>query len=72
MKARLISYNILAAQLAEQHAGELYRAVHPGLLTWTYRLPQLLREIASHQADLLCLQEVDHPEQLQPGLAHLG
>ena len=44
----------------------------PHLLAWEYRLPSLLAEIAGHRADLLCLQEVDHPEQLQPELARLG
>ena len=57
---------------ALEHARELYYAIHPSLLSWEYRLPSLLRELEAHGADIMCLQEVDHAEDLQRELGHLG
>ena len=57
---------------ALEHASELYYAIHPSLLSWVYRLPSILRELEAQGADIMCLQEVDHAEDLQRELGLLG
>ncbi|KAI4795816.1 hypothetical protein KUCAC02_029629 [Chaenocephalus aceratus] len=70
----VMSYNILSQQLLQDNA-YLYRHCPPAVLSWDYRRPNLLAEIQQHDADILCLQEVqeDHyEEQLKPALQALG
>ncbi|XP_004568472.2 protein angel homolog 2 isoform X1 [Maylandia zebra] len=70
----VMSYNILSQQLLEDNA-YLYRHCDPDVLPWEYRLHNLLAEIQHHNADILCLQEVqeDHYEnQIKPALQALG
>ncbi|XP_035986355.1 protein angel homolog 2 isoform X1 [Fundulus heteroclitus] len=70
----VMSYNILSQELLQENA-YLYRHCDPGVLPWRYRLPNLLAEIRQHDADVLCLQEVqeDHyEEQIKPALQALG
>ncbi|XP_022062608.2 protein angel homolog 2 isoform X1 [Acanthochromis polyacanthus] len=70
----VMSYNILSQELLQDNA-YLYRHCNPGVLPWEYRLPNLLAEIQQHNADILCLQEVqqDHYEnQIKPALQALG
>nr|XP_020443731.1 protein angel homolog 2 isoform X2 [Monopterus albus] len=70
----VMSYNILSQELLQDNT-YLYRHCHPSVLPWHYRLPNLLAEIQQHDADVLCLQEVqeDHYEnQLKPSLEKLG
>ncbi|XP_028461037.1 protein angel homolog 2 isoform X2 [Perca flavescens] len=70
----VMSYNILSQELLQDNA-YLYRHCHPGVLPWDHRLPNLLAEIQQHNADILCLQEVqeDHYEnQIKPALQALG
>uniref|UniRef100_H3CV57 Angel homolog 2 (Drosophila) n=1 Tax=Tetraodon nigroviridis TaxID=99883 RepID=H3CV57_TETNG len=70
----VMSYNILSQELLQDNA-YLYRHCDPGVLPWDHRLPNLLAEIRQHDADILCLQEVqeDHYEnQIKPALLTLG
>ncbi|XP_011610181.2 protein angel homolog 2 isoform X1 [Takifugu rubripes] len=70
----VMSYNILSQELLQDNA-YLYRHCDPGILPWNHRLPNLLAEIKQHDADILCLQEVqeDHYEnQIKPALLTLG
>ncbi|XP_073349590.1 protein angel homolog 2 isoform X2 [Pagrus major] len=70
----VMSYNILSQELLQDNA-YLYRHCHPSVLQWNRRLPNLLAEIQQHNADILCLQEVqeDHYEnQIKPSLQALG
>ncbi|XP_014862101.1 PREDICTED: protein angel homolog 2 isoform X5 [Poecilia mexicana] len=70
----VMSYNILSQDLLQDNA-YLYRHCDPAVLSWPYRLPNLLAEIQQHDADILCLQEVqeDHYEnQIKPALQALG
>ncbi|XP_036943188.1 protein angel homolog 2 isoform X3 [Acanthopagrus latus] len=70
----VMSYNILSQELLQDNA-YLYRHCHPSVLQWDCRLPNLLAEIQQHNADILCLQEVqeDHYiNQIKPSLQALG
>ncbi|XP_028996267.1 protein angel homolog 2 isoform X2 [Betta splendens] len=70
----VMSYNILSQELLQDNA-YLYRHCNPSVLPWDYRLPNLLSEIQQHNADILCLQEVqeDHYEnQIKPALQKQG
>uniref|UniRef100_UPI003AAD754F protein angel homolog 2 n=1 Tax=Centroberyx gerrardi TaxID=166262 RepID=UPI003AAD754F len=70
----VLSYNILSQDLLRDNV-YLYRHCHPAVLPWEHRLPNLLAEIQHHNADILCLQEVqeDHYEtQMKPALQALG
>ena len=49
-----MNYNILAPVYATRHQ-YLYNTDH---LDWSFRWPQLQREIRHHQPDIICLQEV--------------
>lgn len=69
-----MSYNILSQDLLRDNS-YLYGHCNPGVLPWEYRLPNLLTEIRQHNADILCLQEVqeDHfVNQIKPALLDLG
>ncbi|XP_026174015.1 protein angel homolog 2 isoform X2 [Mastacembelus armatus] len=70
----VMSYNILSQELLQDNA-YLYRHCDPRVLPWEHRLPNLLDEIKQHDADILCLQEVqeDHyVNQIKPALQALG
>ncbi|XP_077949571.1 protein angel homolog 2 isoform X4 [Gasterosteus aculeatus] len=70
----VMSYNILSQQLLQDNV-YLYQHCPPGLLAWDRRLSNLLDEMRQHDADILCLQEVqeDHYEnQIKPALQALG
>lgn len=70
----IMSYNILSQDLLLDNS-YLYRHCNPGVLPWDFRLPNLLTEIQQHNADILCLQEVqeDHfVNQIKPALLALG
>ncbi|XP_034111709.1 protein angel [Drosophila albomicans] len=56
---KLISYNILAQDLLMEHM-HLYLDRPQELLTWHSRLQKLQREIIKLDADILCLQEMQH------------
>ncbi|XP_044728649.1 protein angel homolog 2 [Chrysoperla carnea] len=55
---KLMSYNVLAQILLTQHA-YLYRQHDPRALFWEHRKFALLNEFLEHDADILCLQEVE-------------
>ncbi|XP_077566772.1 protein angel homolog 2 isoform X2 [Stigmatopora nigra] len=59
----VMSYNILSQDLLRDNA-HLYSHCRPEALDWSHRLPNLLAELRQHDADVLCLQEVqaDHFE----------
>ncbi|XP_030051906.1 protein angel homolog 2 [Microcaecilia unicolor] len=70
----VMSYNILSQDLLEENS-RLYRHCRRPVLIWSYRLPNILRELKELDADVLCLQEVqeDHYRtQIKPSLESLG
>ncbi|NXL93498.1 ANGE1 protein, partial [Alectura lathami] len=71
---RVMSYNILAQDLVEQGL-DLYLHCPPDILSWDYRLPNILQEIQHWDPDVLCLQEVQENhywEQLEPTFKKMG
>jgi CCR4-NOT transcription complex subunit 6 len=69
---RVVSYNVLAEIYATQQMSPHCDA---WALGWSYRLPNLLRELRDAAADVLCLQEVqaDHYERcFKPWMADNG
>ncbi|KAK9799388.1 hypothetical protein WJX73_009972 [Symbiochloris irregularis] len=69
---RIMSYNMLADDLANLHAKELYKAVPAWCLEWRHRFKLLFQEISHWRPDIAGLQEVDHFEQFRDDLAELG
>ncbi len=61
LKFTVLSYNVLAQHLLEEHT-YLYRKAEPEALDWEKRSERILREVKDTKADILCLQEVqsDH------------
>ena len=57
---------------AHEHARELYRAVPPFSLKWKQRSAHITEEIKFWMPDVICLQEVDHPEDFVNSLGPLG
>ncbi|KAE8661226.1 Carbon catabolite repressor protein 4-like protein 2 [Hibiscus syriacus] len=53
----VLSYNILSDSYA---SSELYSYCPSWALSWQYRKQNLLREIVSYRADIVCLQEVQN------------
>ncbi|KAI1292025.1 putative phosphodiesterase [Halotydeus destructor] len=58
---RVVTYNVLADLYADQdYTREVLHSYCPAeALSFEYRRPLLLKEIAGYNSDLLCLQEVD-------------
>lgn len=74
VKFTVLSYNVLAQVLLEEHP-YLYRESDPEDLSWEKRAQRILREVKDCQADVLCLQEVqsDHFDTFYfPSLKKLG
>uniref|UniRef100_A0A8C5PCK7 Angel homolog 2 n=1 Tax=Leptobrachium leishanense TaxID=445787 RepID=A0A8C5PCK7_9ANUR len=70
----VLSYNILSQDLLEDNS-QLYNHCRRNVLFWSYRLPNILKEIKEMNADILCLQEVqeDHyKNQIKPSLEAFG
>ncbi|XP_071063819.1 protein angel homolog 2 isoform X6 [Dasypus novemcinctus] len=70
----VMSYNILSQDLLEDNS-HLYRHCRRSVLHWSFRFPNILREIKHFDADVLCLQEVqeDHyGTEIRPSLESLG
>uniref|UniRef100_A0A061SKX5 CCR4-NOT transcription complex subunit 6 n=1 Tax=Tetraselmis sp. GSL018 TaxID=582737 RepID=A0A061SKX5_9CHLO len=68
----MLSYNLLADLYA---SAELFDHCPSWALAWSYRKQNLLRELLSYKADIMCLQEVqsDHYEHfLAPELQRAG
>ncbi|TKC35821.1 hypothetical protein EI555_019793, partial [Monodon monoceros] len=57
----VMSYNILSQDLLEDNS-HLYKHCQRPVLHWSFRFPNILKEIKHYDADVLCLQEVqeDH------------
>ncbi|PNH12976.1 Glucose-repressible alcohol dehydrogenase transcriptional effector [Tetrabaena socialis] len=67
---RVLQWNVLADGLAQ--TGGFYR-VPPKCLEWEYRKPRLLQEILEADADIICLQELNHFGEDRPSAAvHAG
>ena len=69
---RVMSYNILADCLAWEHLRTLYNSQPQSVLRWERRCHLIAQEIAHHQPDNLCLQEVDHFGFFERELGRLG
>lgn len=69
---RLFNWNILADELAYEHAYNLYPRLERSLLAWKRRLPQIIAEIRRQDPDVICLQEVDKFLDLKAALGPLG
>ncbi|NXY88944.1 ANGE1 protein, partial [Alcedo cyanopectus] len=65
---RVMSYNILAQDLVEQ-GPELYAHCPPDILSWSYRLPNLLQEIQHWDPDVKMMH---YWEQLEPAFKEMG
>ncbi|XP_024386152.1 carbon catabolite repressor protein 4 homolog 5 isoform X3 [Physcomitrium patens] len=68
----IVSYNILADVNARAHWDELYWHIPPFIMDWDARKKKLLRELALWSPDIMCLQEVDHYEDLNEELESKG
>lgn len=66
---RVMTFNTLADGLA-QH-GDFIHCPRT-ILDWEHRLPLLIQEILESQADIICLQEVNHFDQIYTALQPLG
>eukprot|EP00547_Thalassionema_nitzschioides_P001745 CAMPEP_0194216212 /NCGR_PEP_ID=MMETSP0156-20130528/18538_1 /TAXON_ID=33649 /ORGANISM="Thalassionema nitzschioides, Strain L26-B" /LENGTH=530 /DNA_ID=CAMNT_0038944927 /DNA_START=389 /DNA_END=1981 /DNA_ORIENTATION=- len=55
-RVRVMTYNLLADQYAKQIAPDHYAS---DIVERSRRMPLLIHEILSYQADIICLQEVD-------------
>ncbi|GIL78062.1 hypothetical protein Vretimale_7471 [Volvox reticuliferus] len=66
---RVLQWNVLADGLAQN--GDFCRAP-PLCLEWEYRRPLLLQEILEANADIICLQELNHFDELSQVLSSLG
>jgi len=67
---RILQYNILAESYAPV---SWFPHVAPPVLSWQSRSWALLRHIVAYDADVICLQEVDHfADFFQPELTSLG
>ncbi|XP_038616894.1 protein angel homolog 2 isoform X1 [Tachyglossus aculeatus] len=70
----VMSYNILSQDLLEDNS-HLYTHCRQSLLNWSYRFPNILKEIKHWNADVLCLQEVQenhYKREIRPSLESLG
>ena len=60
LKFRVVSYNVLADDLAKEHYRDLYSPTPKKfVLDWSSRLERIMREIGKIAPDLVCLQEVE-------------
>ncbi|EFN57442.1 hypothetical protein CHLNCDRAFT_50978 [Chlorella variabilis] len=68
---RVLSYNVLADCLAQEHK-ELYTSAPRFSLEWSFRSRLIIREILHHSPDIVCLQEVDRFPEFQHALQPHG
>ena len=64
---RVLQWNVLSDQLAVN-----FPRVAESVLDWSYREKLILAELARADADVLCLEEVDHFPELEAALRPLG
>lgn len=69
---RVMSWNILADTAVQDHYETLYRQVPSVFLDWNGRKYKVLKEIEALRPHILCLQEVDHFEELKEDLRFKG
>lgn len=67
----IVSYNILGDDNASKHS-DLYEQVDPEDLNWETRMRRICREIRRYEPGILCLQEVDHFDDLAASLRKHG
>ncbi|KAL6614938.1 hypothetical protein ACP70R_037208 [Stipagrostis hirtigluma subsp. patula] len=68
---KVLSYNILADYLAQEHQF-LYERIPQFILHWNWRKDKLVYEFGLWSPDILCLQEVDKFTDLEQVLASQG
>ncbi|XP_010541622.1 PREDICTED: carbon catabolite repressor protein 4 homolog 6 isoform X2 [Tarenaya hassleriana] len=61
----VLSYNILADYLANDHRGKLYFHIPRNMLGWESRKRRIIFELGLWSADIMCLQEVDRFQDLE-------
>lgn len=67
---RVVQYNVLADCYAST---KMFPYARADVLSWGYRSFNILNELTSYDADIICLQEVDHFEDFfEPRLGALG
>lgn len=55
---KVLSYNILADYLANNHRSKLYFHIPPKMLEWEWRKRNIIFELGLWSADILCFQVV--------------
>ncbi|KAE8056418.1 hypothetical protein FH972_013193 [Carpinus fangiana] len=68
----VLSYNILADYLANDHRNKLYFQIPPYVLDWEWRKRRILFELGLWSADVMCFQEVDRFQELEDELKLRG
>ncbi|CAL9229942.1 unnamed protein product [Arabidopsis halleri] len=68
----VLSYNILADYLANDHWRSLYFHIPRNMLSWGWRKSKLVFELGLWSADIMCLQEVDKFQELEEEMKHRG
>ncbi|CAH8282033.1 unnamed protein product [Eruca vesicaria subsp. sativa] len=68
----VLSYNILADYLANDHWRNLYFHIPRNVLSWGFRKSKIVFELGLWSADIMCLQEVDKFQDLEEELKHRG
>jgi len=68
----VLSYNILADYLANDHWRSLYFHIPRNMLSWGWRKSKLVFELSLWSADIMCLQEVDKFQDLEEEMKHRG
>ncbi|KAK2987367.1 hypothetical protein RJ640_007054, partial [Escallonia rubra] len=68
---KVLSYNILADYLANEHS-KLYSHIPPYVLDWEFRKKNIVSELGLWSADILCFQEVDRFQDLKEELKVRG
>ncbi|XP_021893481.1 carbon catabolite repressor protein 4 homolog 6 isoform X2 [Carica papaya] len=68
----VLSYNILADYLANNHRSKLYFHIPPYMLDWEWRKHNIMFELRLWSADILCFQEVDRYQELEEELKYEG
>lgn len=74
LKFSIVSYNLLSDKLLFKNKF-LYEGCREDVLRWEFRKENLLNELLSYNADILCLQEVDadhYKDWFQPKLGEAG
>ncbi|CAA7039745.1 unnamed protein product [Microthlaspi erraticum] len=68
----VLSYNILADYLANDHWRNLYFHIPRNMLSWGWRKSKIVFELGLWSADIMCLQEVDKFQDLEEDLKLRG